>query len=582
MLVAVAGALAASALLCSTAAAQLPELPKVEPGPLPVEPVGELVAQPVGELVPLESVRQLLERPLPSPVEEVVQDSPVAPVREEVQRLVGAATPDPGGGSPDGGGSAPGAVAASSGSPSAGAAPPAEAGGGSDPDAGGGSDPRAPRGSDPRPTRGSEPQASGGSRSPRTARDGSRRRNDEPASRDRQAAGAAPEVGAPPGADPSARRAAAATDDEGVGAITRTVRRIVEVVPTIVWIALAGLAILALALGARALVDNRRARALRSEREHLLHDMGLLERVLLPQVPERLGDLAVSVAYRPAEGPAAGGDFYDVFELSGGRVALLVGDVSGHGREALERTGSLRPTLHAHLEAGTSPRAALQSAARAVGLDANGGFTTVVAAVHDPHSGTLTYAVAGHPPPILVGPGAHEPLTAASSPPMGVGIRTGVRQTTVPLPRGSAACFFTDGLLEARSEATLLGRDWLAGVVARFGPFDSADALLDRVAESADQTPDDMTACLVRAVAGSEAIGPRIEELEVEPDELGSAAPRRFLEACGLSPEEIAAALEDARGVVASAGSALLQVTIDGSEAAASVTAPTPEALATT
>ncbi|MGH2715093.1 MAG: PP2C family protein-serine/threonine phosphatase, partial [Thermoleophilaceae bacterium] len=284
----------------------------------------------------------------------------------------------------------------------------------------------------------------------------------------------------------------------------------------------------------------------------------------------------------PAAGPAAGGDFYDVFDLPDGRVGLFVGDVSGHGREALERTSALRPTLHGHLEAGLSPRAALESAGRAVGLDSSGGFTTAMAAIHEPSSGALTYASAGHPPPILVGPGAHEPLTVASAPPIGVGLRTGLRQTTVALPRGSAACFFTDGLLEARSGDSQLGRDWLAGVVAEFGPLDSAAALLDRVIERADATPDDMTACLVRAVAGPEAIGPRIEELELDLDDVGAAAPERFLDACGVPAGEAAAALAEARRLAVQAGRALVTVTIEDGDASVRVTAPTREALATT
>jgi serine phosphatase RsbU (regulator of sigma subunit) len=310
--------------------------------------------------------------------------------------------------------------------------------------------------------------------------------------------------------------------------------------------------------------------------------MGLLERVLLPRVPERMGNLAVSVAYRPAAGPAAGGDFYDVFELPDGRVGLFVGDVSGHGREALESTSALRPALRGHLEAGLSPRAALESAGRAAGIDPSGRFTTAVVAVHNPGAGTLTYAHAGHPPPVFVGPGAHEPVLVASSPPIGVGLPTGIRQTTVSLPRGSSACFVTDGLLEARAGDELLGREWLGEVVASFGPLDSAEALIDRVLESADLVADDMTACLVRAVDGPSAAGPRVEELVLARDGVGAPAPGRFLEACGVPAEAVEAVLVDARRVAVQAGKALLTVTIDGDGATVRVTAPTREALATT
>jgi serine phosphatase RsbU (regulator of sigma subunit) len=569
---------AASALPCSTATAQL-QLPDLRQ-------TTEDIVQPV---------QQVVQQPLPAPVEQVVQDTPLAPVREQVREIVGGGAPEnpvgelPGGENPvpnlPPGGESPGGGSGGSGNNPSGAAAGADTG--SSAPAPAGAEPVAAPQADPPARRGggSERRRDGGRPDSRRGAGGDDAR---PGGGSSPGAGAAGDDGAGtalPAAERARRAAArreAANQDETPGVLRRTVDRIVEVVPTVVWIALGGLLIVALALGARALVDNRRARALRRERERLLHDMGLLERVLLPQVPERLGDLAASVAYRPAAGPAAGGDFYDVFELAKGGVALVVGDVSGHGREALERSNTVRPTLRAHLEAGLTPRAAIEATGRATGVDASGGFTTVVAAVHDPSAGTLTYAMAGHPPPIVVGPGAHEPLTVASSPPIGVGIRTGIRQTMLPLPRGSAACFFTDGLLEARCDGALLGQEWLAEVVAEFGPLDSAEALLDRVAEKADETPDDMTACLVRAVAGPEATGPRMEELEVEADDLASGAPERFLAACGVPSEAAEAALSEAGRLAGASGGALLTVTIESGEASVSVTAPAPEALATT
>ena len=120
--------------------------------------------------------------------------------------------------------------------------------------------------------------------------------------------------------------------------LVTTVTRIINVVPALVWIVMAALAALALALGTSSRVVALKARRLARQRKQLLEDVGLLQAALLPSLPGRLGPVGTSAAYRPASGPAAGGDFYDVFALEGGQVAVIIGDVSGHGREALPHT----------------------------------------------------------------------------------------------------------------------------------------------------------------------------------------------------------------------------------------------------
>jgi hypothetical protein len=342
--------------------------------------------------------------------------------------------------------------------------------------------------------------------------------------------------------------------------VTGTVKDIVQVVPDSVKLMLAGLVALSLMLGIGSLLAALRARRLDRQRAELLEDVGLLQRALLPPVPQTLGAVCASVAYRPADGPGAGGDFYDALTLRGGRAAFLLGDVSGHGRTALERTAFLRYTLRAYLEAGLQPRTALQVAGRVVEDKMGGDFATVVLAVHDPKSGSLTYAAAGHPAPVVVGAEEHEPVLAASSPPIGVGTRTGLRQTTVPLPHGSLACFHTDGLTEARTADGLFGRERLTELLRELGTGATAAELLERVAADAKSVPDDMAACLVTPTMGVTSGGFRVEQLELPVEDLDGPLAERFLSACEVTDADMRRALAEARATGNQYGGAVLQV----------------------
>jgi Stage II sporulation protein E (SpoIIE) len=303
-----------------------------------------------------------------------------------------------------------------------------------------------------------------------------------------------------------------------------------------------------------------RAKRLGKQRRELLQEVGLLQSALLPPVPEKVGALRTSVAYRPADGPGAGGDFYDVLPLPGGRVGFILGDVSGHGRGALARTAFMRYTLRAYLEAGLEPRVALQVAGRVIDDNLGGDFATVLLAVHDPETGSLTYASAGHPAPLVVGPQPHHPVTAGSSPPIGVGVRTGLRQTTVPLVPGSVGCLFTDGLMEARTAEGILGRERLAELLDELGDDATARGLIDSVASESTKLSDDMAAVIVSPTAGVTAGLFRTEQLELSARELEGPIAGRFLEACGLPAHEVEDAEHDARLLAERFGGVILHV----------------------
>lgn len=343
----------------------------------------------------------------------------------------------------------------------------------------------------------------------------------------------------------------------------RTITRIVGVIPLVAWIA--GGALLALALSL--LVGSRllalRARRLERQRGELLADVGVLQTALLPAPLHSAngGHARTSVAFRPADGPAAGGDFYDVFALEDGAVAVIVGDVSGHGREALPHTAPVRFTLRAYLEAGLSPREALNLAGVVLDRQLDGSLASAAVVTYQPRARTLVYACAGHPSPVVRGSRSALPLVAAcSAPPIGAGLRTGTRQTVIELPGAAQVCVHTDGVTDARVGSELYGSERLERALASLGPTATAQQLLERVVAETDSRPDDMATCML-SLSGP-AVEPRVLAQELELGDEGSAGERaeRFLRACGLATAESSEMARSAAAEVERAGSVLLEV----------------------
>jgi hypothetical protein len=361
-------------------------------------------------------------------------------------------------------------------------------------------------------------------------------------------------------------------------ALVKTFTKIVGVVPTPVRILIGGLILLALMLGVRSLLSGVRTRRLVRQRGQLLEDVGLLQAALLPEPPARLGPVATSVAYRPADGPGAGGDFYDVFALEDGEIAVIVGDVSGHGREALPHTALLRFTVRAYLEAGLSPRKALQTAGNVLDRQLAGSFATVIAATYNPRERKLTYASAGHPPPVMLGeqrdgaeaPSEGErparalaPVTSCSAPPIGAGMPTGTRQTVVSVAGPTRLCFHTDGVTEARIDEQLFGAERLAAALSDLHHDADASALLDRVSELSDARPDDMAACLLRVHDGQGAPAIVLEQLELSRELLAGGRVERFLLDCGVEYGEAESIVQDARRRLQRADRVMLELVPD-------------------
>jgi PAS domain S-box-containing protein len=208
-----------------------------------------------------------------------------------------------------------------------------------------------------------------------------------------------------------------------------------------------------------------------------------LQRALLPGklvVPD-----GVSVAARYEAGSAAlevGGDWYDVFRLDNGCVALTVGDVVGHGLAAAAAMGQMRTALAALAQYTEQPGELLTRLDKFVANTDATDFATVSYGVLDPSTGTFEYASAGHPPILLVPPGAEpEWLDNAQSPPLWGGGQQHRRQARVVLAPGSLLVLFTDGLVERRGELisdSLARMRAAASALAGLPPSEVCDTLI--------------------------------------------------------------------------------------------------------
>jgi Stage II sporulation protein E (SpoIIE) len=239
---------------------------------------------------------------------------------------------------------------------------------------------------------------------------------------------------------------------------------------------------------------------------------------------------------------------------------VLIGDVSGHGRAALGRTALARHTLRAYVEAGLEPREAVQIAGSVLTGKLQGDFVTALVAVYDAAEGTLTYATAGHPPPIVISGAGFDPVLAGTAPPLGVGAGTGQRQTTVPFPRGSVACFYTDGLTEARTPDGQLGSERLERLVRELGTGVTAKQVIDRVSSSAGKITDDAAVCILAAEEGASIMRSRVERIEVSRAELRGSMLPEFLEACGVSLHRLRGFEREASSVAREYGGAIVEV----------------------
>ncbi|MFB8272363.1 SpoIIE family protein phosphatase [Streptomyces sp. NPDC055955] len=245
-----------------------------------------------------------------------------------------------------------------------------------------------------------------------------------------------------------------------------------------------------LAARAAVAIDNAR----RFTREHAM--AVTLQRSLLPGALPEQSALQVAHQYLPAEA-GVGGDWFDLIPLPGARVALVVGDVVGHGVRAAATMGQLRTAVHNFSSLDLTPDELLShlddqvtridadaaregegDAARIVGA-------TCLYAIYDAVTGHVTVASSGHPGPAVVLPdGTVTFLDVPVSPPLGLGDSMPMETLELFLPEGSQLVLYTDGLIEGRH------RDFDTGI----------EMLRAALSDGADRTPEETCAEVLGAV----------------------------------------------------------------------------------
>lgn len=276
------------------------------------------------------------------------------------------------------------------------------------------------------------------------------------------------------------------------------------------------------------------------EREHLIAQT--LQRSLLPQRLPEIPGLSVAARYLPAREEAkVGGDWYDVLELPGDSVGLVMGDVVSHGIQAASTMGQIRSAIRAYALDREPPGGTLTKVNTVVrGLDQRESATVVYFAL-DLVERTSCFASAGHPPPLVIDPaGGARFLEEGRSVPLGTHAGTRYREAVVRLEPGSTILLYTDGLVERRGSSLNQGLERLVAEASR-RPAEP-ESLCDRLigALVGDQPPPDDVALLAAHVVTAPD-----ERLELElPCRPSTLAPlrrmlRHWLSGVRASPGEL-------------------------------------------
>src|SRR3954470_19766164 len=235
----------------------------------------------------------------------------------------------------------------------------------------------------------------------------------------------------------------------------------------------------------REISDARAMKRRDAKQQRELEEARLIQRGLLPTALPRIEGLGLASSWRPANG--VGGDCFDALPFGPGALGLTIADVAGKGVPAALLMSNLQAAVRAFALDGASPSSVCTSVNRLLCRNmASGRFVTFCYTRIDVAVGRLTYATAGHNPPLLVRADGSMEKLAPGGTVLGVFTESTYEQGEFLLTPGDRLVFYTDGITEGRNrDGEEYGEDRLAAAVHRHRAHD-ADAMLAAVLQEVE------------------------------------------------------------------------------------------------
>jgi sigma-B regulation protein RsbU (phosphoserine phosphatase) len=229
----------------------------------------------------------------------------------------------------------------------------------------------------------------------------------------------------------------------------------------------------------------------------------LIQRGLLPTAMPQTSAVQLASSWQPANG--VGGDCFDALTFPGGAVGLVIADVAGKGVPAALLMSNLQAAVRAFAQDGTAPSAVTASVNRLLCRNmASGRFVTFCYVRLDVATGRLTFANAGHNPPLLVHADGRIDTLAPGGTVLGVFAESTYEQGAFPIARGDRLVLYTDGITEGRNAAgDEFGEERLAGAAMAhraLGADDMLAAILKDVESFNGGTYEDDATLIVAAI----------------------------------------------------------------------------------